>query len=668
LTQNAENRKPKAENHRIGIDTGGTFTDFVLLGKGEGKVHKALSTPRAPLQALSAGLKELCPQGLDGVEVVHGTTVGTNAFLERRGARVALLTTRGFEDVLFIGRQVRRELFNLQGKKGREIIPRDMVLGVAERRGPDGRVEEALTPEEISRVRRWVAEKKPEAVAVCLLHSYADPEHEARLAAGLEDLGIPVSLSSRVLQEFREYERTCATVINAYLWPILNRYLADWSSNFPGVPLFIQQSNGGFLPGDRAGALALHTVLSGPAGGVYGAMRLGRELGETHLLTLDMGGTSTDVALVAGEIPFTGEYALEDYPLGIPVMDIHTVGAGGGSIAFKDRSGALRVGPRSAGADPGPVCYGRGGEITVTDAQLFLGRLRGESFLGGRMSLNRVAVTQAMGRLAGELEVSPVDLALGIIKVANSHMAKALQAVSLERGLDPRDFTLFCFGGAGGLHVCELAEELDISRILIPAHAGVLSALGMALAGFRRDFSRTLLFGGPRLTWENLAEERRSVEKQGLAELAAEGQDPSALSVAGEMEMRYLGQSYTLKVPFGPGFLEEFHRRHRLRYGHAFGEREVEAVVLRLFFQGPEYSGGLPDLQPAAASRVRLPRDGEVWLPQGPVTAPFFYRPELPPGKIIHGPALVLDDYATLLVLPGFRGEALNRGHLLLRR
>ncbi|MBM4273636.1 MAG: hydantoinase/oxoprolinase family protein [Deltaproteobacteria bacterium] len=653
---------------RIGIDTGGTFTDFVCLEKGEGRVYKAPSTPQAPLGAIAAGLKELCSQGLEGVEVVHGTTVGTNAFLERRGARVALLTTQGFEEVLFIGRQTRRELFNLQVEKAREIIPRDMVLGVAQRQGSHGRVEQPLTSEEISRVRGWVKEKNPEALAICLLHSYANPEHEERLAAALSDLGAPVSLSSRVLPEFREYERTCATVINAYLGPILARYLKDWSRRFPGVPLFIQQSNGGFLPGDRAGALALHTVLSGPAGGVYGAMRLARDLGEPNLLTLDMGGTSTDVALVAGEIPFTGEYMLEDYPLGIPVIDIHTVGAGGGSIAFRDRSAALRVGPRSAGADPGPVCYGRGGELTVTDAQLFLGRLRPESFLGGRMTLDQEAVRRALGRLAGELGVAPEDLASGIIRVANSHMGKALQAVSLERGLDPRDFTLFCFGGAGGLHVCELAQDLEISRILIPAQAGVLSALGMALAGFRRDFSRTLLLSGYRLTWENLEQERHRLEKQGMEELESQGQDLAALAVAGELEMRYRGQTYTLKVPFTPSFLEDFHERHRRVYGHVFPERPAEAVVLRLFFQGAEASGNLPPLKPAAAARVRLPRAGEVWLPQGPATVPFYYRPELLRGSPLKGPALVLDDYATLLVLPGFQGEVLEQGHLLLTR
>jgi N-methylhydantoinase A len=434
---------------RIGIDTGGTFTDFVSLAGGEGRVHKAPSTPHDPLQAIVTGLEELCPEGLDGVEVVHGTTVGTNAFLTRQGARVVLLTTQGFEDVLFIGRQTRRELFNLGVDQTPELLPRERVLGVRERLAADGRILTPLTPDELERVRRRLRELAPEAVAVRLLHAYVYPEHEERLAAVLADLAAPVSLSSRVLPEFREYERTCATVLNAYLGPILARYLDSWGARLPGMPLFIQQSNGGFLPAARAAAWGLHTILSGPAGGVFGASRLAQALGEANLFTLDMGGTSTDVAVLPGEIPFTREYTLEDYPLGIPVIDIHTVGAGGGSIAWRDRGGALRVGPRSAGAHPGPVCYGQGQEITVTDAQLFLGRIRPECFLGGRLPLNLSATRQAMARLAADFGVGSEELALGVIRVVTQNMAKALRAVTLERGLDPRDFTLCCFGGAG---------------------------------------------------------------------------------------------------------------------------------------------------------------------------------------------------------------------------
>jgi N-methylhydantoinase A len=653
---------------RIGIDTGGTFTDFVFLGAGEGRVHKVPSTPGDPLKAILTGLKELCPEGLEGVEVVHGTTVGTNAFLQRRGARVVLLTTQGFEDVLFIGRQTRRELFNLAVAKAGEILPRQRVLGVAERLGPDGAVLTPLTAEEIIRLRRQVQELAPEAIAICLLHAYAYPQHEERLSEALSDLGVPISLSSRVLPEFREYERTCATVLNAYLGPVLERYLTAWSQNLPGLPLFIQQSNGGFLPADQAAAWGLHTILSGPAGGVYGARRLAQELGESQILTLDMGGTSTDVALVAAEIPFTRQYRLEDFPLGLPVMDIHTVGAGGGSIAFKDRGGALRVGPQSAGADPGPAAYGRRGPLTVTDAQLFLGRLRPECFLGGRMPLDLDAARRAVGSLAAAFGVSPQELALNIIRVANSHMAKALQAVSLERGLDPRDFTLVCFGGAGGLHVCELAQELGVNRILVPAQAGVLSALGMALAGLRRDFSQTLLLKGPQLTWENLVREYQALRQRGLKEMAAAGLKTGRVQVAGELELRYRGQSYTLTVPWSQDFLAEFHARHQRLYGHAFLEGQVEAVVLRLQFQGPAPVARLPRLRPVAHLKVSWPRHAQVWLPAGPAAVPLYYAPQLKTGAQVAGPALILDDYATLLLMPGFGGEVLPQGHLHLTR
>ncbi|MDD2904011.1 MAG: hydantoinase/oxoprolinase family protein, partial [Syntrophales bacterium] len=549
-----------------------------------------------------------------------------------------------------------------------EILPREQVLGVKERLGADGRVITPLAPAEISRVRGRVQELAPEAVAVCLLHAYAHPEHEELLAANLTDLGLPLSISSRVLPEIREYERTAATVLNAYLGPVLERYLSDWHRRLPGGSLYIQQSNGGFLPAAQAGTWGLQTVLSGPAGGVYGAWRLGQELGIGNLLTVDMGGTSTDVALLAGEIPFTREYLLEGYPLGIPVMDIHTVGAGGGSIAFKDRGGALRVGPKSAGADPGPVCYGRGEEITVTDAHLLLGRIRPENFLGGRMPLDTGAAERAMIRLAAAFGVGPAELALGVIRVSNSHMAKALRAVSLERGFDPREFTLCCFGGAAGLQVCELAWELDLKRILVPAQAGVLSAWGMALAGLRRDLTRTLLLSGTHLTWARLQEEFRTLREEGLAAIDREGWPTADLTLAGELELRYRGQSDTLNVTYLPDFLAQFHSRHRYLYGHDFPEREVEAVSLHLHLLAPGLPAPRRRLEPQSVSRVSLPHQGRVWLPEGPATIPFHDRRELEPGDAFSGPALVAEDYATLLILPGFTAEVLAQGHLLLSR
>jgi N-methylhydantoinase A len=654
---------------RIGIDTGGTFTDFVFLGEGRGRVHKVPSTPENPLAAILKGLEELRPEGLAGVEVVHGTTVGTNAFLTRRGARTVLLTTRGFEDVLFIGRQTRRELFSLAPAKAPELLPRERVLGVAERLRADGSVHTPLSPGEITRLRRQMAELAPESVAICLLHAYANPVHEQRLAAGLADLGAPVSLSSDIMPEFREYERTSATVLNAYLAPVLSRYLSAWTAELPGTPLFIQQSNGGFLPAYRAASLGLATVLSGPAGGVFGAWKLGRSLGEERLLTLDMGGTSTDVALIPGKIPFTNEYALEGYPLGIPVMDIHTVGAGGGSIAYRDRGGALRVGSRSAGADPGPVCYGRGREVTVTDAQLYLGRLLPQCFLGGRLALHPEAAAAAIAGLARTFGVSQEELALGVVRLVNSHMAKALTAVSLERGYDPRDFTLFCFGGAGGLHVGELALELGIRRIIIPAQAGVLSALGMALAGLRRDFAMTLLWRGPDLTWEKLTTACRTLTEQGFRELAEDGLAPEDFSVSGELSLRYRGQTHTLSVPLSPGFREAFQAGHQRLYGHHFPEGELEAVVLRAHFLAPEPPGDLPSLQPAAGGAAPdLPRRHRLILPSGPAEAPLYWRPHLEPGDSFSGPALILEEFATHLVLPDFRGEVTEAGHLVLQR
>jgi len=652
---------------RIGIDTGGTFTDFVLLGEGGGLVHKVASTPADPLQAILQGLGELCPGGLDGAAVVHGTTVGTNAFLTRRGARVALVTTRGFEDVLFIGRQTRRQLFDLAPSRAPELLPRERVVGAAERVRADGSVLTPLTSEEIARVVREVAALKPEAVAVCLLHSYVNAAHEEQLEAALEPLGVPLSVSSRVLPEFREFERTSATVINAYLAPVLARYLSHWRREFPVTPLFIQQSSGGFLPARLAAAWGLATVLSGPAGGVSGAWKLGRTLGTDRLMTFDMGGTSTDVALAAGELPFTSEYVLDDYPLGLPVLDIHTVGAGGGSIAYRDRGGALRVGPLSAGADPGPVCYGRGREVTVTDAQLYLGRLLPDCFLGGRMPLDVAATHRAVSSLARGFGVSPEELALGIIRVVNSHMAKALAQVSLERGHDPRDFILVCFGGAGGLHVCQVARELGVRRVLLPAQAGVLSALGMALAGLRRDFARTLLWHGPRLAWDPLRRAYEDLVAEALAEMAADGIEPHTIRVGGEVQLRYLGQTHTLGVPLGPDFLAAFHARHRRLYGHDFPDRPVELVLLRVHCLAPEPRLDLPTFQPVfPPPALARPRQTRLWLPEGSATVPVFYRPELPRDFSCRGPALITEDFATTLLWLGFEARVAPGDHLIL--
>lgn len=654
---------------RLGIDTGGTFTDFVLLSEQGWQVHKVPSTPDNPARAILSGIEALLGKGFAPLEIVHGTTVGTNAFLERRGAQVVLLTTQGFEDLLFIGRQTRRELFSLAISKPPPLLPRQRCLGVHERLLADGRIHQPLRAAEVQRLRGQVEAQAPEAVAICLLHAYANPEHEEALAAGLAELGLPLSLSSQIMPEFREFERISTTVLNAYLGPILTRYLGALEDQLPGVTLFIQQSNGGFMPAGRAGSQAIHTILSGPAGGVNAAWHLGQALGEPNLLTFDMGGTSTDVALVAGAIPFTQEYHLDGYPIGIPLIDIHTVGAGGGSIAYQDQGGALRVGPQSAGADPGPVCYGRGDQLTVTDANLWLGRLIPEFFLGGRLALQIEATRQAMARLAAEFRVTPVELALGIIRVANSHMAKALRAVSLERGYDPRDFALCCFGGAGGLHVCELAQELDLRRVLVPTQAGVLSALGLALAQPSRDFAKTLLWAGARLRPESIDQEFQELKKQGLAELAQEGLDPLQVETQLGVDLRYQGQSYTLTVPWGPDFRDAFHQRHQQAYGHALPERALEITTLRLYCQAKSALPPLPRQETATTSLVsNWPAQIEIWLPEGRAQVAVHYRPRLPGGFSFKGPALIVEDFATLLVLPEFSGQVDAWGHIHLQR
>lgn len=659
---------PPAPRYRLGVDTGGTFTDFVVLGPEGLQVHKTPSTPADPSQAVLRGLAEIFGPSLPPLEIIHGTTVGTNAFLERRGARVLLLTTAGFEDIIFIGRQTRPHLFALTGEKPPPLLPRERCLGVRERLRADGSVLLPLSDRETDRLRRQVRDLHPQALAICLLHAYANPVHENLLAGALAQLGLPVSLSSQVLPEIREFERTATTLINAYLGPVVGRYLAELERRLPGAALQLQQSNGGFLPARLAGSQAVHTILSGPAGGVNAAWQLGQALGQTRLLTFDMGGTSTDAALMDGAIPYTTEYCIDGFPIGIPMIDITTVGAGGGSLAWQDRGGALRVGPASAGAQPGPVCYGAGGEVvTVTDANLWLGRLLPGYFLGGRQTLHPESTRRAMARLARDFAVSPAELALGIIRVANSTMAKALRAVSLERGYDPRDFTLVCFGGAGGLHVCELARELQIRRIVIPTHTGVFSALGMAGARPRRDFVKSLVGETSGLSWASLAGEMAQLQKHAAATLAQEGLG-GKIDFQASLEVRYLGQSYTLNVPWEKDFVNSFHRRHQQTYGHDFADHPLEITTLRLQCTGEAGEvAWLAHAQPAPQPHRQISATVPVWLAQGEKTIPVRWRGALAPHQVFTGPVLILEDLATLLVLPGFEGWADDWGHLHLR-
>ncbi|HIE33082.1 MAG TPA: hydantoinase/oxoprolinase family protein [Thermodesulfobacteriaceae bacterium] len=648
---------------RVAVDTGGTFTDFVAEAEGRLLTHKVPSTPGDPSQAILSGIKDLESQaGKKVKEVFHGTTVGTNAFLTRRGAKVVLLTTRGFEDVIFIGRQSRPELYNFMVEKPRPVVAKSRVLGVNERVLADGTVETPLTQEELERIRNWVRKKNPEAVAICLLHAYLFPEHERQIREALSDLELHLSLSSEVRPEFREFERTTTTLLNAYLAPVMERYVARLSRELPGRRIFIMQSNGGLMPASAVAERAVMTLLSGPAGGVAGAVKLAQALGFDRILTFDMGGTSTDVSLCDKGPTYTREYELEGHPVALPIIDIHTIGAGGGSIAWFDPGGALRVGPQSAGADPGPACYARGGtRPTVTDANLFAGRLLPHRFLAGRMLLKLDLAERALVELTRNRGLTPEALALAILEIVNTNMEKALRKVSLERGYDPREFVLTAFGGAGGLHAAELAKRLNIPRVLIPKLSGVLSALGILTSEPRFDFSKGLsLKTSP--DYETL--------KKGFSELRARAESElKALGITEDLifeekvDLRYRGQSFEITVPFSPTFEEDFHREHERLYSYRLPGTPIEATALRLTIiqkrsplEWPLFQGG---------QELRSIETTELLVsPQKRLRTPVYLWEELPVEAEVSGPALIIGDYTTVYLPEDFRAACDRYGNL----
>ena len=561
---------------RIGIDTGGTFTDFVLWDGECCRTHKVRSTPADPARAILGGLQELRGAGPAAGEIVHGSTVATNALLERKGARTAFVTTEGFEDLLVIGRQNRQQLYNFFAPAPSPLVSSELTFGLPERTLHDGSIHEALDPAAAEDLARTLYDLGIESVAVCLLHSYANGAHESCLAEILKNCGagrqrLFISLSHEVLPEYREYERAATTLVNAYVSPLMGRYLGRLSEQLGETHLRVFQSNGGSISAEAAGRGAVHTVLSGPAGGVLGAAAVGRAAGFERLISFDMGGTSTDVSLYDGCFTYSTETTLGDFPIRVPMLDIHSVGAGGGSIAWLDSAGALRVGPHSAGAQPGPVCYGQGEQVTVTDANLVLGRIDPSRFLGGRMQLDVERCRHWMNRFAESLGVSAEQTARAIIDVANSNMERAIRKVSVERGHDPREFALLSFGGAGAQHACELAERLEIPAVVVPRHAGVLSALGMLVADCVRDYSQSILARPAAGVFAEL--ELRAAEEfagQGFAEVVYER----------HVDLRYRGQSYEITVPWRER--DTFHEAHRRLYGYDHQGREVEQVTARL--------------------------------------------------------------------------------------
>jgi N-methylhydantoinase A/oxoprolinase/acetone carboxylase beta subunit len=640
---------------RIGIDTGGTFTDFVRLGADGLVVHKLRTTPDDPARAILDGTLELTREHGRGVDVTHGSTVATNAVLERKGARVALVTTAGFEDVVRIGRQTRPALYDIFVPLPRPIVDASFTFGVRERLDNRGDVVEPLDLDDVDRVANEIRASGAEVVAICLLHSYANGQHERAVGDRLRSLGAAVCLSHEILPEYREYERWSTTVVNAYVTPLIGRYLERLEGGLGTHRLSIMQSNGGSISAATARAEAVRTVLSGPAAGVVGAEAVASLAGFPRVISFDMGGTSTDVSLIDRGIATATETRIGDFPVRQPVIDIHTVGAGGGSIAFVDDGGALRVGPRSAGAVPGPVCYGAGDELTVTDANLLLGRIDAEWFFGGRMTLDIARTERVAAALARRLGLSVPELADGIVQVANANMERAIRVVSVERGHDPRQFALLAFGGAGGMHACEIARRLEMDTVIVPRHAGVLSALGMLVADVRRDYAMTILAPAGSLTARDLATRSQGLVARANRELAAEGFASGRRRIERLVDVRYRGQSYEITVPLTTDYRREFDRRHDRLYGYADPHRAAEVVALRVAATGLTDKPTLPFERRSRRRRV-VPVATRRGRFDGRTTSVNFYRwPSLDPGHHAAGPGVITSGEASIVIPPDFQ-------------
>ncbi len=677
--------------YRLGVDTGGTFTDLCAFEEAAGNVivTKVPSTPSNPSHAVMNGIRKLIDR--DGILpghlcfLIHGTTVATNALLEHKGARTALLTTEGFEDVLHIGRQNRPRLYDFQAVRPAPIVPRNLRFGLPERVLYTGEVlrplDETRTREIVERIR----EQGIRSIAVSLLHAYANPVHEQRVAEIIAELlpDAQVTISSEVLPEFREYERTSTVCINAYVMPRVNDYIADLERQMKetGIAsdLYIMQSNGGVITARTARRMSARTVLSGPAGGALTGVFISRAAGRPNVITIDMGGTSSDICLIEGGAPrLTTESEIGGYPIKLPMIDINTIGAGGGSIARIDAGGALRVGPESAGADPGPVCYGRGGtDPTVTDANLVLGRLDPAGLLGGEMPLDVDRAARILEeRIARPLGIDLHRAAEGILSVVNANMIRGIRRVSVERGYDPREFILVPFGGAGPMHGVELAQALNMKEIVVPPHPGISSAVGMLSADVRHDYVQTHIEASCEADEERIQSIFEDMETRGTQQLGREGFTGEAVALVRSADMRYVRQSYELSVPVKQGTLterdlaavtEDFHRLHEKAYGYARNSETVEFVNLRVVALGklPEFRAPEKTARPLRGPEPVGTR--QVTFAGRPVPSPVFLRDSLPEGSEFAGPAIVEQMDSTTVVPPGYRATADGYGNLIIR-
>ncbi len=634
---------------RVAIDTGGTFTDCVYLQDGKLVVLKVFSTPHDPGEAVLNGLRQIAAG--PGVVVRHGTTVGTNAMLERKGARVAFVTTRGFEDTIAIGRQARPKLYDWFQPAPECLVPETLRFGIAERTSAECERIRAVDPEELNRLVSDIQAADVDAVALSLLFSFANPQNENEVALALEKLGLPLSISHKILPEFREYERASTVVANAYLAPNVGTYLRNLAtsleSQYGEARLEVMQSSGGIISSRMAAAEPVRTVLSGPAGGVVGAYKLASMAGFNRIIGFDMGGTSTDVCLVdetAGGLNISNESMVSGIPIGIPMLDIHTAGAGGGSIGRFDAGGMLRVGPESAGSIPGPICFGKGELPTVTDANLILGRLDTESFLGGAVRLDMARTREWMEKTKGAI-VTVEDFAAGILEVIETSMAKAIRVISVEKGYDPRDFTMVAFGGGGPVHACQLANVLRVPRVLVPALPGALSAVVILLADTMREYSHTVMLP-LRASLENAFED---LEATAAADFKEEGLQGIPYR---SVDLRYKGQGYELNVPFGQDMAAQFHSLHQQRYGFANDSRPLEVVNVRVRMVSPAvpFEQVMEPLGEGDGSQALISRR-PVYFDGGFLETRVYDRALLRPGDTFSGPAIV-SEYSSATVLP----------------
>jgi len=646
----------------LGIDTGGTFTDFVLYKDNTLTVHKVLSSPSSPEVSILKGMSDL-HLSTDDLKIIHGSTVATNALLEGKGVKTAYIANKGLKDVLLIGRQARQSLYSLQPKPMFNPVLQDMCFEIETRLSSMGELITPVNKQELEKLVDKIVRAGAEAVAINLLFSFLDETTEKEIANAFPD-EIFVSRSSDILPEYKEYERGMATWLNAYVGPLVQAYLSTLADEVKPAKVSIMMSSGGTTSAEQAGQRAVNLLLSGPAGGLQAAKSVGQSLHCDKMLTLDMGGTSTDVALIEGDIKLSGEAKINGLPVALPMVDMHTIGAGGGSIASIDVGGMLQVGPESAGANPGPACYGGGGKLaTVTDANVVLGRLPAGVNLGGSLSIDVELAKSALSVLAKELSCSVYEAAEGVLAVANEHMVQALRLISVQKGIDPSSFSLMSFGGAGGLHVCDLAESMSMTQVIVPANAGVFSAFGMLVAPISRELSHAFFCVLTEVDEKALHTVFDELADKGIVELIDEGVVKENIDLRFSVDLRYVGQSFTINVDWidKNQSLSDFHETHLKQYGHKLDE-PVEITSIRVSLKAPTESLKINQV----VENKGKPFDNAVSIyALGDV--PLWARDSLEYGQNLVGPLLIVEDVTTILVKPGWQCHVTKDGHLSLK-